>query len=394
MHNYKTVYIVDALRTPVGKLYGSLSEVRTDDLLASLLNKLFTKNDKLNINTLDCLYIGCGNQAGEDNRNIAKMALLLNGYTEYVYAASINNLCVSGMEAIFQAYRQIKCGEAEFCIAGAIDSMSRSPFVISRVDNQKEDSTIGWRFINPKIKKYLEPKTMPEAAEFLSALYQVKRDQQDEHAFLSRLRYEEAQLKGFYKEETASIENTEKKILLEKDEQHRILSTDALSKLPALVKNGNHITIGNSARIGDGAALIALASEDYVNKNELKPIARIVSTGSGAVHPDKMGIAGISAFQKALSYSGLSKEDIGLYEINEAFALQGILCSQLLDISPEKINKNGGTISIGNPLSMGSARLIVSLSHELKRNQACRYAAALSSAALGLGTAIILENLW
>ena len=393
MGKYKTVYIIDALRTPVGKLYGSLSEVRTDNLIAGLLKSFLSDNKNLNINHLDCLYLGCGNQAGEDNRNIAKMALLLNGITDSVYASTVNNLCVSGMEAVFQAYRQIKCAEADFCIAGAVDNMSRSPYVISRINSQKEDSTIGWRFTNPKIKNFLEPKSMPENAEYISELYQVSREDQDEYAFQSRLKYENAIQNDMYRSETATVFGDEGEVRLDKDEQHRNLSSESLSKLPALVKNGNFITIGNSARIGDGAALIALASEDYILQNNIQPVARIVSIGTSAEHPDKMGIAGITAFQKALKNAALSKNKIDFIEVNEAFALQGILCSRLLDLNPSIINKNGGTISIGNPLSMGSARLLVSVIHELRRNKNSNYAAVLSSAALGLGTSMILENI-
>jgi 3-oxoadipyl-CoA thiolase len=392
---YKTadIYIVDAKRTPVGKLYGSLATLRPDDLISGLISGFFQSNEKLVSTELDALFLGCGNQAGEDNRNIARMAGLLNKFPHSVYAATVNSLCTSGMDAIMQAARMIACGEADFCLAGGVESMSRSPFVESRVDGTREDSTLGWRFVNDRIADFIPTHSMPETAELLSVKYNISRSEQDNYAVQSRNRYESALKTDFYKNEIIPVFAKDGKLCLDKDEQHRILSISLLEQLPTLVKSGTHITLGNSARIGDGAAIVALASENYIKRHNIKPLAKIQAMANAAEHPDLMGMSGISALKKASKQSGINLGDIDLFELSEAFAVQ-ILAAEKEGIADcSRINKNGGSISIGNPLGMGAARLIVTLVNQFALDKKIKYGAAASGAGLGTGAAMILENI-
>ncbi len=392
---YKTadVYIIDAKRTPVGKLYGSLASIRPDDLISGLISSFFQSNQQLVSKELDALILGCGNQAGEDNRNIARMAVLLCSLPHTVYAATVNSLCSSGLDSVLQAARMIACGEADFCLAGGVESMSRSPYVESRVDGTREDSTLGWRFTNDRITDFIPTHSMPETAELLSKKYSISRAEQDNYAFLSRNRYDSALKNDFYKNEIISVFTKEGKLCLDKDEQHRILSISLLEQLPTLVKSGTHITLGNSARIGDGAAVVALASEHYIKKHKIKPLARIKAMANAAEHPDLMGMSGISALRKASKQSGIKLSDIDIFELSEAFAVQILAAEKegLADLS--KINSKGGTISIGNPLGMGAARLLTTLLNQLNLDKNIKYGAAATGAGLGTGAAIILENL-
>ena len=392
---YKTadIYIIDAKRTPVGKLYGSLASFRPDDLISGLISGFFQSNKQLVSTELDALILGCGNQAGEDNRNIARMAVLLCGLPHNVYAATVNSLCSSGLDSVLQAARMIACGEADFCLAGGVETMSRSPFIESRIDGTREDSTLGWRFTNDRITDFIPTHSMPETAELLSKKYSISRAEQDNYAFLSRNRYEFALKTGFYNTEILPVFEKDKNLLLDRDEQHRILSISLLEQLPTLVKSGTHITLGNSARIGDGAAIVALASENYIKRHNIQPLARIAAMANAAEHPDLMGMSGISALKKASKHSGINLCDIDIFELSEAFAVQ-ILAAQkegLADLS--KINTKGGSISIGNPLGMGAARLLTTLINQLNSDENLNYGAAASGAGLGTGAAIILENL-
>ncbi len=394
MQKIQAVYIIGAQRTGVGRLYGALNNMRPDDLLATLIESSFQIHYQWIADELDAIYIGCGNQAGEDNRNIARMALLLSGLPMQVFASTVNSLCSSGADAFMQAARSIALGEADFCLAGGIESLSRSPWVESRIDGQREDSTIGWRFVNPRISSRLSPLSMPQTAELLAQHWRIGREEQDDYAFLSRQRYQEAFELGHFKQEIIPIysSNEESTLLLDHDEQQRLLSRDVLSQLPPLVSGGKFVTLGNSARIGDGAAILALASEAYIHRHQINPLARVHSWATSAEHPDLMGIAPVSAINKALKQGKLSLADIGLWEISEAFAAQVLADIRALGLSPQDINPYGGAISIGNPLAMGSARLLVSLVHALQRNPKARYAVGASCAGLGLGTALILES--
>jgi len=393
MYKTETVYIVAALRTPIGKLYGALSTVRPDDLVAGLLASMLEKYEYLIVNELDAILLGCGNQAGEDNRNIARMAVLLNGLPNGIFASTQNSLCTSGMDAFMQAARMIGCSEADFCIAGGVDSMSRSPWVENRSTRERVDSTLGWRFTNPKISNMITTHSMPETAELLAMYYGIGREAQDFYAFESRNRYEAAWQLGAFRDELLPVDWPEGQLLLNKDEQHRLLSLEMMAQLPGLVKGEKAVTLGNSARIGDGAALLALASENYIKKHKIKPLARLHTMAVAGEHPDRMGIAGATALKKALSKSGLALSNIGLFEMSEAFAVQVLACMQELDLPAAAVNPNGGAISMGNPLGMGAARLLVSLTHQLMQNPQVQFGAAAAGAGLGVGTAVILENL-
>ena len=270
MYKTEAVYIIAAHRTPIGKLYGALSGIRPDNLISGLIADVLSKYDYLDKVELDAIFLGCGNQAGDDNRNIARMAGLLNGLPHYVFASTVNSLCTSGMDAFMQAARLIMCGEAEFCLAGGVESMSRSPMVESRIDGEKADSTVGWRFVNPKISDFIPIHSMPETAEFLSKKYNIGREQQDIYAFESRNRYENARVSGFFEFEIMAIDCPEG--VLKKDEQHRLLSIEMMSQLPSLAREGEFVTLGNSARLGDGAAVLALASDAYIKRHNIRPL--------------------------------------------------------------------------------------------------------------------------
>ena len=339
------------------------------------------------------MFLGCGNQAGEDNRNIARMAVLLGELPHSVYASTVNSLCTSGMDAIMQAARLIRCAEADFCLAGGVESMSRSPFVQSRVDQTREDSTLGWRFVNDRIADFIPTHSMPQTAELLSKKYNISREAQDSYAILSRQRYETASKAGFYKNEILPVFNNNAELLLDFDEQHRILSLSLMEQLPGLQKEASFVTLGNSARIGDGAAVVALASENYIKQHNIKPLAKIHAMANAAEHPDLMGMSGISALKKAIKNTSLKLVDIDIFELSEAFAVQ-ILAAEKDGIADRsKININGGSISIGNPLGMGAARLLVSLVNQLNSDKKIKFGAAASGAGLGTGAAMILENI-
>lgn len=390
MNKIRPIYIIAANRTPIGRLYGALSTVRPDDLLAGLIKAMLEKHSAIVPDELDGLLVGCANQAGEDNRNVARMAVLLSGLPVQVYASTINSLCASGMDAVLQAARALALGEGELYLAGGVDSMSRSPWVESRIDGEKVDSTVGWRFINPRLSAAYQALSMPETAELLAMRWQISRQQQDEYAFLSRNRYEEARLANAFSEELIGVDWPDGKLLLTIDEQHRLLSLEALSRLPSVVSGGNSVTLGNSARIGDGAALLALASESYIKKHKIQPLARIHSFAVTAEHPDFMGLSPIAALQKALQVGGLQSEEIGLWEIAESFAVQLLACARALGLSLDILNPYGSAISMGNPLGMGGARVLVSLVHALQRNEKINYAAGAVGAGLGVGSALLL----
>ncbi len=389
-NNFEEIYIIDALRTPVGKLYGALSHIRPDDMGASLIKALITRTG-IEKDTIDSVLIGCANQAGEDNRNLARMASLLSSLPYETTAITYNSLCSSGMEAIFAASRNIALGESHLVLCGGIENMSRAPYIESRDGLQKEDSTIGWRFINPNISIACPPLSMPETAEILAKKYSIPKALQDNYALKSRQAYENAKLKGIWRDEVLTIIDTKGNPFYS-DEQHRILSLDVLSKLPKLVEDGDCITVGNSAKIGDGGALIALASGKYVHDNNITPIAKIKGWASAACHPTDMGQSDAIAIQKLINKYNLSISNMDYFELSESFAVQLLATAQELGIPQDKINQNGGAIAIGNPIAMGSARLVVSLTHQLKRNPLIKNGIAASCAGLGMGAAIWLEN--
>ena len=386
----ETIYIIDALRTPIGKLYGALSHIRPDDLAALVVKKMIQRK-QLDVNNIDGIILGCANQAGEDNRNIARMASFLAQLPYSTTAITINSLCSSGMEAIFAGLRQIALGEGHLYIAGGVESMSRSPMVTSRVDETTVDSTIGWRFVNPEMAPTCPPLSMPETAELLAQAHQINREQQDSYAFHSRQKYQKALEKEVWKDEITPITDSKNQVW-KSDEQHRLLSLELLSKLPKLVASGQYISSGNAARIGDGAALVALASEQYVREHNIKPLAKVHAWSSASCHPNEMSLAAVAATKKLLNKTELKPKDLDWIEMSEAFAVQALACIEALELDPALVNPNGGALTMGNPISVGAARLVVSLAHEINRNNAIQRGLATTSAGLGTGSALILEQ--
>lgn len=391
MHNIQPVYIIAANRTPIGKLYGALSTVRPDDLLAGLIVAMQKQVPAIISDELDGLIVGCANQAGEDNRNVARMAVLLSGLSVQVYASTVNSLCASGMDAVLQAVRAIALGEGELYLAGGVDSMSRSPFVESRGDGERVDSTVGWRFTNPRLAPAYEPLSMAETAAYLAKKWEISRAAQDEYAFQSRAKYEQAMRAGAFQSEIIGVDWPEGQLLLDADEQHRLLSMDTLSKLPGVDNGADFITLGNSARIGDGAALVALASANYIKKHKIQPLAVLHSYALAAEHPNLMALSPVAALRKAMQGVNLQVNEIGLWEIGASFAVQVLACARALGVDPQLLNPYGSAISMGNPLGMGGARVLVSLVHALQRSNA-GFAAGAVGAGLGVGAAVVLKR--
>lgn len=386
----QAIYIIDALRSPIGKLNGMFSHIRPDDLAAFLLEGLVVNNN-LDKNLIDGVFLGCANQAGEDNRNVARMAALLVGLPYSCNSLTLNSLCTSGMDAIFAAIRCIALGEGDLYLAGAVESMSRSPLIHSKIDSSIADSTIGWRFVNPQIYKNCPPLSMSETAELLAKKYQIDRKEQDLYAYNSRLKYENALQKGLWTKEILPLYNA-KEQLCNFDEQHRVLSLDLLAKMPNLVPEGICISSANSARIGDGAAVLALASEKYVLKHKIQPLAKVKSWANASCDPSYMSLSAVEAAKKVLKNAQLAPQNLDWVEMSEAFAVQTIACIQDLELDPQKVNPNGGALSIGNPLAVGSARLAVSLAQTMAQNPSVKIGMATSCAGLGTGAALILEQ--
>ncbi len=395
----KDCFVIDAIRTPIGKYGGALSSVRPDDLLAHVIKFLLQRNPGIDVNAIEDVIAGDANQAGEDNRNVARMAALLAGLPVTVAGNTVNRLCASGMQAIMDAARAIMCGDGEIFIAGGVESMTRAPFVMAKSSHAYNrnaeifDSTIGWRFINKKLSEKYFPYSMGETAENVAKQWKISRSAQDEFALASQEKYFAALEKNIWKEEICAIEifgGKEEKIFFDKDEHPRKTSMEKLAALkPAFEKNGT-VTAGNSSGINDGASALLLASKDALKKYNLNPIARIVSMAVAGVDPPIMGIGPVPATKKALQRSGLSANNIDLIELNEAFASQSIACIHDLELDLDKVNVNGGAISIGHPLGCSGARISTTLLHEMKRRQS-KFGLATMCVGVGQGTAIIFE---
>ena len=393
-------YIVDALRTPIGKFNGSLSSVRPDDLAAFAIKKLVERNAAwLDVKQIEEVILGAANQSGEDNRNIARMALLLAGLPIEVSGVTVNRLCASGLQAIADASRAIKLGDGEIYIAGGVESMSRAPYVLSKSESafgraqQMFDTTIGWRFTNkafPKETIY----SMGETAENVAKKWNITREEQDAFAHLSQVKYNKANAAGKFDNEIIAVEIDKgkgEKISFAKDEQPRLSSVEELSKLkPAFIKDGT-VTAANSSGINDGAAATLIVSESVVKQFNLKPLARIVSVGAVGVEPAYMGVGPVPATQKALKRAGLKISDLGLVELNEAFASQSLACIHELGLNPDIVNVNGGAIAIGHPLGCSGARIATTLLHEMKKREV-RYGLATMCIGVGQGLAVIYER--
>lgn len=396
----KKVYVIDAVRTPIGKYGGALSTIRPDDLLAHVIRSLLQRNASIDINAIEDVIAGDANQAGEDNRNVARMAALLAGLPVTVPGNTVNRLCASGLQAIMDASRAIMCGDGDLMIAGGVESMTRAPFVQLKSSGawnrtpEVVDSTIGWRFPNKKLTDKYYPYSMGETAENVAKQWKIGRQAQDEFALQSQEKYFAALEKGKWKDEISGVEifgGKEEKIFLEKDEPPRVTSLEKLSSLrPAFIKEGS-VTAGNSSGINDGAAAMLLASEEAVQKYNLKPLARIVSMAVAGVDPAIMGIGPVPASQKALQRAGLTAADLDLIELNEAFAAQSIACMQDLKLDANKVNVNGGSIAIGHPLGCSGVRISATLVHEMKKRGA-KYGLATMCVGVGQGGAIVYEG--
>jgi 3-oxoadipyl-CoA thiolase len=393
------VYVIDAVRTPIGKYGGTLSTVRPDDMLAHVIKTLIARNPDVDVNAIEDVIAGAANQAGEDNRDVARMSALLAGLPITVGGNTVNRLCASGLQAIMDASRAIQCGEGEIFIAGGVESMTRAPFVMGKSDKpfgrgqEMFDTTMGWRFINPKLSAMYHPYTMGETAENVAKQWNISREAQDQFAFESQDKYQKAHEAGKFADELAPVTielGKGKTAVFDKDEHPRLSPVDKLAELkPAFIKDGT-VTAGNSSGINDGAAAVLLASEAAVKKYNLKPRARIVSRAIAGVDPAIMGIGPVPATEKALQRAGLTIDDIGLAELNEAFASQSLAVIHDLKINPEIVNVNGGAIAIGHPLGCSGARITATLLHEMKRRNV-RYGLATMCIGVGQGAAIIYE---
>ena len=400
----KEAYIIDGTRSAIGNFKGSLAAVRTDDLIASVIKNLIAKNPELPLDKIDDVIIGCANQAGEDNRNIARMALLLAGLPESVPGETVNRLCASGMSAVAQAMRAIKSGEGDLFIAGGVEGMSRGPFVISKAesgfatDQKMYDSSFGWRFVNPEMEKTYGVEAMGKTAENLAEMYKITREEQDEFALNSQMKATKAQESGRLAEEISDIVIPQRKgdpILVNKDEFIKPNSNlEILGKLkPAFVKENGTVTAGNASGLNDGAAAMIIASGDAVKNYGLKPLAKIVCSAVVGVEPRIMGIGPVDATKLALKRAGLTLDQIDIIELNEAFAAQSIACLKELGIAndDERVNVNGGAIALGHPLGMSGARITYSAALELQKTGK-KYALATMCVGVGQGYAVILEN--
>ena len=393
------VYIIDALRTPIGKYGGALANTRPDDLLAIAIKALLNRNPNADVNAIEDVIAGAANQAGEDNRNVARMAALLAGLPVSVPGTTVNRLCASGLQAIMDSARTIACGDAELMIACGVESMSRAPFVMPKASSafdrtvQIFDTTMGWRFLNKQLADLYYPYNMGETAENVARQWNISRNAQDEFAMESQRKYAEAFSAGKFLHEIISVQVQAGKDAFQfnKDEHPRISSMEKMAMLkPAFLKDGT-VTAGNSSGINDGAAAMLLASEAAVEKYGLSPIASIKSMAVAGVDPSVMGIGPVPATQKALLRAGLTVSDLDLVELNEAFASQSIACIHDLGLDLEKVNVNGGAIALGHPLGCSGVRIATTLLHEMKRRKS-KYGLATMCVGVGQGAAVVFEG--
>ena len=395
-------YICEGIRTPIGRFGGQLSSVRTDDLASLPIKYLKTRLPKVDWEKLDEVIYGNANQAGEDNRNVARMALLLSDLPTSVPGITLNRLCASGMEAIISGSRMIKSNEGEFILAGGVESMSRAPFVMPKASTpfsrnaEIYDTTIGWRFVNPNMKKKYGIDSMPETAENVAEKYQISRKEQDEFAFNSQKKALKAISSERTKKEIVPVKIKQRKsddLIFDKDEHPRETTLEKLSNLPTPFKIEGTVTAGNSSGVNDGAAAVIIANEKAINDNGLKPIAKVVAAASSGVQPAYMGIGPVPATEKVLKKASLSIDDIDIIEINEAFAAQVLACLKQFNVSynDERVNPNGGAIAFGHPLGMSGTRLVLTASKELQ-STGKKFALCTMCVGVGQGSSILLER--
>lgn len=395
----KACYIIDAVRTPIGRYGGRLSSIRPDDLLAHVIRALLERNSTIDPAAIEDVIAGAANQAGEDNRDVARMAALLAGLPVSVGGNTVNRLCASGLQATMDAARAIMCGEGMLYIAGGVESMTRAPFVTAKAEGawsrkvETFDTTIGWRFVNPKLASMYHPYSMGETAENVARQWKIGREEQDEFALTSQQKYAAALEAGKWDDEIVAVEMINDRLItwFNQDEHPRQTSLEKLASLkPAFAKDGT-VTAGNSSGINDGAAAMLLASEEAVKLFNLQPLARVASMGVAGVDPAIMGIGPVPASQKALQRAGIGVNDLSLVELNEAFAAQSLACMRDLNLNPALVNVNGGSIAIGHPLGCSGVRISATLLHEMKRTQS-RYGLATMCVGVGQGAAIVYEG--
>lgn len=395
----KTAFVVDILRTPIGKYGGALSSVRPDDLLALAIRGLMKRNPGLSANDIEDVIAGAANQAGEDNRNVARMALLLAGLPDTVGGVTVNRLCASGLQAIMNASQAIGAGLGNVYIAAGVESMSRAPYVMAKPDEAFSrktamyDTTLGWRFTNHVLAKMYHPYSMGETAENVAEKWKITREAQDAFAMQSQQRYAQAEGAATFSQERLAVPVVRGKetTMFAGDEFPRLTSLEKLAALKPAFREGGTVTAGNSSGINDGAAAALVVEESFANKAGLRPMARIVSMAVAGVDPAFMGIGPVPATQKALARAGLTIRDLGLIELNEAFASQSLACIRDLDLDPEKVNVNGGAIAIGHPLGCSGVRISATLIHEMRRRNV-RYGLATMCIGVGQGAAVIYER--
>lgn len=396
-------FICSGLRTPIGRYGGALSSVRTDDLAATPLRELMARHPSVDWAAVDDVVFGCANQAGEDNRNVARMALLLAGLPKEIPASTINRLCGSGMDAVGIAARAIKSGEAQLAIAGGVESMSRAPFVMPKADsafsraNAIFDTTIGWRFVNPVMKQLYGTDSMPETAENVAAEFGVSRADQDAFALRSQEKASAAQKNGRLAKEIVPVILPAKKgdpVVVDRDEHPRETSLEALAKLKGVVKPDGTVTPGNASGVNDGACALMLASEAAARKHGLTPLARVVGIATAGCAPRIMGMGPVPATQKLMARTGIQLDQVEIIELNEAFAAQGLAVLRELGIKEDgeaRVNPNGGAIALGHPLGMSGARLVTTAMHELQERR-LRYALTTMCIGVGQGISMLIER--
>lgn len=396
------VFICGGIRTPIGRYGGALSSVRTDDLAAAPIRHLKNSLTKLDWDRLDDVVFGCVNQAGEDNRNIARMAALLSGLPSHIPGSTINRLCGSGLDAVSIAARAIKSGEQQLVMAGGVESMSRAPFVMPKSDrafsrvNEVFDTTIGWRFVNPKMETLYGIDSMPETAENVANEFNISREDQDRFALLSQEKASKAQLNGRFEREISPVSIPQRKgdtIVISKDEHPRQTTIDKLSQLSPIVNPEGTVTAGNASGVNDGACALMLANENVMRENHMTPLARVIGFATAGVEPRVMGIGPVPATQKLLARENISIDDIGVIELNEAFAAQALAVTRELGIEDgdSRVNPNGGAIALGHPLGMSGARLALTAATELTLTRE-NYALVTMCIGVGQGIAMLLKR--
>lgn len=395
----KVAYIIDAARSPIGKYGGALSSVRPDDLLAEVIRGILKRNKNMPASAIEDVIAGAANQAGEDNRNVARMSALLAGLPVTVAGATVNRLCASGLQAIMDASRSISCGDGDIYLAGGVESMSRAPLVMSKANTgfdrnqQLFDTTIGWRFPNERLSAAYHPYSMGETAENVARRWKISREEQDAFALASQQKYFRARDEKKWPDEIVPITLHPQKgepVVFSDDEHPRVTSAEKLASLkPAFVEGGT-VTAGNSSGINDGASMLIVANETAIQNFDLKPMAKVRAMAVAGVDPAIMGIGPVEATRKAVARAGISIDDLGLIELNEAFASQSIACIKELNLDPEIVNVNGGAIALGHPLGCSGARISTTLLHEMVRSKT-RFGLATMCVGVGQGAAVVYE---